>query len=148
MREITIPEIINSLNSRPCFYQETIEARILNGRAEVNLSTPFTKLIKEAARCSFYSSDIIYDIEGINDRIEHFNLDNEDNYSPILIAFRKMGVDGNNFVLSRTRECSQNLKYSVAFPPDYFSIFVFEFRKDEKYSDLGYVNIVIRAYYI
>ena len=144
MRNISINDIIRKFDNRPPFFSETIDARF----DSVNLSSTFTAMIKEAARCNYYSSDLFYDMQAINDKIENFNTNEDESYTPILVAMRKMGVDGNSFILSRVNDASARYEHAIIFPSEYFSIFIIEFHKDNEYSDLGYYKIEVRAYHI
>lgn len=145
-RNINIPAIVHELVRYCAFYEETTGAYVGKNGIDINLSSAFTTMIKEAARCNRYSSDVIYDIQAINNRLETFNYNNENSYEPIVIAFRKDGVDGNGFILSRVSDASANAQYSIHFPKDYFSMFSLEFVKDDDYP--GYVNIKIRGVHV
>lgn len=99
-------------------------AQVYRGELCANLSDLFTSLIKDAARCNRYSSDVIYSIEEINNICK--NYDEEEEYPPVLIACRKDGVDHASFILSRCEENCYNVYkeyfafYSVEFIPDGF----------------------------
>jgi len=85
---------------------ENVQISPYNGSVMYNPSAMFSQLIKDAARCNYYNSDIFYDLKAIYDRLEAFKTPEEDpHYSdPIWLGFRKMGVDGTSFVLSRIGE--------------------------------------------
>lgn len=70
-----------------------------SGRLEVNLSDIGSKLIKDAARCNGYNYDVYYDLRAINNAMENFNPKKE--FTPMWIGFRKLGVDGTDYVLLR-----------------------------------------------
>lgn len=93
---MTSKELYNKLKSHKT---ETLTAQLLQNGLSVNMSSFYTKLIKDAARCSNYSSDVVYDIQGINKRLENFNP--EEDYEPIWIGFRRQGVDHAGYILSR-----------------------------------------------
>lgn len=63
----------------------------------VNMVDAFNRLIKDAARCNAYNSDVYYDIKSINEMLENFKP--EEIPEPIWIGFRRMGVDGTSYVL-------------------------------------------------
>ena len=94
-----------------------------------NTSWMFSTLIKDAARCNNYNSDIYYDLKYIDKRLENFNPDEE--FEPIWIGFRKMGVDGTSFVLCKCNDSgcygtlSQNYfaLYSISIEPKEYGNF-------------------------
>lgn len=147
-KEINVNTITEEIMGRFGFFEEKLEARITSNGFGVNLSSVFTAMIKEAAKCNRYSSDLIYDIDGINSRLEHFDYEDEESYSPILVACRKDGVDGNNFILQRVTEASRNCEYAICFPKDYFSVFAITFGKQEEYADLGYLDIHVKGIHV
>lgn len=70
-----------------------------------NMSTAYTWMIQAAGKCRFYASDLLYDIEAIEEMINRFArniLDGIENEAYIrYIAVRDMGVDSNNFIHSK-----------------------------------------------
>ena len=147
-REINYNTIAEEVNNRIGFFEEKLEARInSDGRIDVNMSSAFTAMIKEAAKCNRFSSDLIYDIQKVNERLEHFYPFEEESYSPILIACRKDGVDGNGFILPRVQDASRNCAYAICFPADYFSVFAVSFKQSEDF-DLGYVDIKVKGIHV
>lgn len=66
----------------------------------LNLSSIFTELIKESAKCKGYASDIVYDIYDIMKSVENRTLKSEVKY----FGFRDYGVDYETFILLRTNE--------------------------------------------
>jgi hypothetical protein len=146
-REINVNTIAEEVMSRLGFFEEKIEARVTANGIDVNLSSSFTAMIKEAAKCNRFSSDLVYDIQIINERLNFFDLYDEESYSPILIACRKDGVDGNGFILSRVENASQNCAFAICFPEHYFSVFAITFTKSEDF-DLGYVNIHVKGVHV
>lgn len=146
-REINVNTITEEVMSRLGFFEEKIEARVTANGIDVNLSSSFTAMVKEAAKCNRFSSDLIYDIQTINARLNLFDLFDEECYSPILIACRKDGVDGNGFITSRVENASRNCAFAICFPENYFSVFAITFEKSE-YSDLGYVNIHVKGVHV
>lgn len=73
--------------------------QILTDGLSVNISDIFTRLIKDAARCNSYSSDVFYDLQKIEETIRNYR--NFAEVEPIFVGFRRHGVDGNLFILSR-----------------------------------------------
>ena len=146
-RVISVDTITKEIGAFPD-YEKKMEARIINGHVEVNMSDVYSSLIKEAARCNYYSSDVIYDIDGINKRLNSFDINDEDSFAPILICFRKMGVDGNSYAITRITEASRGMRHGIQFPNDYFSVFAITFEKDSEYFNLGYINIKVVGRYV
>ena len=148
-REITICTIAEEvINKQVCFFESRLEGRAGTNGIDINMSDVYSAMIKEAAKCNYYASDLIYDIEHIKDRLEHFDIFDEDSYMPILVACRKSGVDGNSYILSRTQEASRGCEYAICFPSDYFSVFAVTFAKSEEWSDLGYVDIYVKGIHV
>lgn len=146
-KEINVNTITEEVMSRLGFFEEKIEARVTANGIDVNLSSSFTAMIKEAAKCNRFSSDLIYDIQTINSRLSSFDLFDEESYSPILIACRKDGVDGNGFITSRVEDASRNCAFAICFPGSYFSVFAVTFEKTED-IDLGYVDIHVKGIHV
>lgn len=87
------------------YYYERITGQ---RKLEVNMSSTYTQLIKEAGRCNRFSSDVIYDIQTMEDAWKSFDPEAE---MPLFICgFRKDGVDGRSFVESR---CNGSTRYSL-----------------------------------
>ena len=94
-----------------------------------NTSSIFSQLIKDAARCNGYNSDVYYDLKGIDQRLESYNPDKE--FDPVWIGFRKLGVDGTAFVLSR---CDDKESVFVNLDRTYFALYSFMIEKnDDRY---------------
>lgn len=129
-------------HAAPHYKEESCGSFCHNGKLEINLSTEFTQLIREAARCNRYASDIIYDIGSVNDALEHFNVDND---LPVFaMGFRRDGVDGNGFILSRL-----NNEYGGEISRlgrEYFAIYFMEIVRDAEYHD--YFKVETRGYHI
>jgi len=94
-----IDEAVKTLN---IVRHNTERGEIRNGKVDINLSTGFTWLIQSAGQCRFYSSDLLYDIESINDAIQSCAdsiLVGDSSFERIFyLGFREMGVDGNSFI--------------------------------------------------
>ena len=110
-------------------------AFVHNGKLDINLSSEFTQLIREAARCNRYASDIIYDIGNVNDKLSNFNLDDYSEFDlPIFaMGFRRDGVDGNSFILSRLNNSHNGSMYGLY--KEYFAIYFMEVVRDKDYPD-------------
>ena len=125
-----IRDIMNYFgNNRPDFEMETTAQFVHGSGLEANLSSEFSQLIKEAARCNYYNSDIVYDIQRIQHTMEAFNPGNDGDLPVVAMGFRKMGVDGNEFIMSRLEgDCYNAYK-------EYFAIYFVEVKRHDKYND-------------
>ena len=139
----TIRDIMNHLNGRFSCYESEVSAQSVCGRLEANLSSEFSEFIKEAAKCHHYASDVIYDIGSVNSMMEHFNPGdypntkvNDGNLPVIALGFRKMGVDGNSFILSRLDGNCYNID------KEYFAVYFVEVRRDGDYQDWWKIHTV------
>lgn len=72
-----------------------------NGKLQVNMSYIYSKLVKEAAKCKQFASDIIYDIAAIEDNISGIQ---ECVTSNTVIGFRELGTDGNTYMRNRVKK--------------------------------------------
>ena len=127
---MTISEIINKLH---VISTTTESARWSDyeQKIAVNMSTIYTKLIKDAARCNCYSSDLLFDIQMFEDRLK------SGEPCAIYLGFRKMGVDGENFIVSR---CNNGASvYS-----EYFALYRLELWPDEEGA--GSYKVVLTEY--
>ena len=91
---------------------------------DFNTSDMFSRLIKDAARCNNYNSDIYYDLSYIDDRLKHF--EPAEDFEPIWIGFRKMGVDCTSFVLTRVNDESMYGSLSN----NYFALYSISVERD------------------
>lgn len=66
-----------------------------SGKYGINLSSEISFLIKEAAKCDYYASDLIYNIQSLMEAVEAGNEHFE------WFGFRDMGVDHYAFIKSR-----------------------------------------------
>ena len=105
---------------------------------DFNTSDMFTRLIKYAARCNGYNSDIYYDLSYIDDRLKHF--EPADDFEPIWIGFRKMGVDCTSFVLTR---CNNESTYG-SLSLNYFALYSLSVERTEE----GFFNVYLNEYYV
>ena len=105
---------------------------------DFNISGLFSILIKDAARCNRFNSDIYYDMQIIEERMKTFNPEEE--FEPIWLGFRKNGVDHTGFVL-----CKANDKQTYGtLPNNYFALYVItvEKQKNELY------DVILNEYYV
>ena len=84
---------------------------------DFNQSDLFSRLIKDAARCNGYNSDVFYDLKYIDERMKEFNPNEV--FDPIWIGFRKLGVDNTDFVLCR---CDDEYTYG-SMSSNYFALY-------------------------
>ena len=93
----------------------------------------FTQLIKDAARCNDYSSDIVYDLNDITKRFSEFNP--EKGFQTKYIGFRKLGVDSETFISSK-------ISQGTSVYHEYFAFYTIEVNHDEG----NYYNVVFTEY--
>lgn len=115
-----------------------VYAHVGKTKLVANMSSIYTKLIKEAGRCNRFSSDIIYDINYIEEQMELYP--EIRNFEPILIGFRKDGIDNSNFVLSR---CNEN-PYEVY--NDYFALYSLTLEDDPSPVYPDFKTFVLTGY--
>lgn len=60
----------------------------------INMSSIYTALIKEAAKCDNYASDVLYDIKHVEEEL----YENMKETSRVFFGFRDMGVDHNDYI--------------------------------------------------
>lgn len=106
--------------------QNTID-RLASGEHSVCTANMYTVLIKEAAKCQNYSSDVLYDIQYIENLLKQTDVILPSN---IYFGFRKLGVDGFEFI--RKRICLPEI-----FPEDspkvedaYFAMYIISLSED------------------
>lgn len=95
-----------------------------NRQKDMNLSSIFTELIKQAAVCEAYSSDICYEIHEIMSAMDG-KIDPACIFKTYMFGFREFGVDHDNFIKCRL-EGSPNCDprkiyrriYLLRFEPD------------------------------
>lgn len=105
----------------------------------VNLSSEFSELIKQAARCNRYSSDILYDIGSVKDAMKTWTGEK----TLFVFGFRRDGVDGNSFVLSRVNNECRDI-YDIY--KLYFAIYFMEVKEDVEYS--SFYKVETNGYYL
>lgn len=101
--------------------------QILSDGINANMSSIWTALIKEAARCNRYSSDILIDIRSIENKMKGREIADGDKW---YFGFRKDGVDHAAFI--ETRLDNGNNLYR-----DYFALYMLE-AKEGEYSDMEF----------
>lgn len=146
--EVNAQVIAKDLGKYNPFFEKEIEARIVNGHTEAGMDAVYTAFIKEAAKCSYYASDLFYSLKEIDKRLETFDLDNEECFKPILVGIRKSGVDGTDYVTIRSMEASMSCAYAICYPADYLSVFAITFERDREWGDLGYFKIKVVGKYV
>lgn len=72
-----------------------------NDKLQMNMSYIYSKLIKEAAKCKQFASDIVYDIANIEDSISEIQ---ECKTNNIVIGFRESGTDSNTYMKNRVKK--------------------------------------------
>lgn len=86
----------------------------------INMSSIWTELIKEAAKCDSYSSDVLIDIDAVREKLASGKPEDFTYY----FGFRDNGVDHEAFIRNRGSEGYRRiLSLSVTY---------------EKYGDTGY----------
>jgi len=115
-----------------------LTAQLLGNGLNVNMSGVYSQLIKEAARCNNYNSDVVYDIEDIMDRLKEFRAGDE--WKPIFIGFRRHGVDGTSFVLSRIGKLEN--RYNVIYD-EYFALYAVDVEQESE----GWYKVNFCTYY-
>lgn len=142
----TLEDIREYFGSRGANYHSETSAQCIQKygswtekRMETNLSSEFSELIRQAARCNRYGSDLIYDINNVNDAMETWTGEK----TLFVFGFRRDGVDGNSFVLSRVNnECKEIYNIHNL----YFAIYFVEVKEDEGYTD--FYKVVTDGYYL
>ena len=89
-------KLLYSANEKKSYLAQLTESGLV-----FNTSELYSILIKEAARCNSYNSDILYDIETIESRFHTYS---GKEFEPIFIGFRKLGVDGTSYVILRLKD--------------------------------------------
>ena len=109
-------------------------------RMDANLSSEFSELIKQAGRCNRYASDLIYDINNVNESLETWTGEK----TLFVFGFRRDGVDGNSFVLSRVNnECKEIYNIHKL----YFAIYFMEVKEYKEYN-MDFHKVVTDGYYL
>ena len=129
---MTVNDLIQRLH---CSKSEKYTGQILADGVSVNLSGFYTQLIKDAARCNSYSSDIVYSINEINEKLKEYPKTRT--FESVWIGFRKHGVDHGSFVLSHVEDDPYKV-YS-----EYFALYSVEVEPD----GYGFVQVVIKEYW-
>lgn len=122
---------------KPSVTEVKEHVQVLADGISCNLSDFYTKLIKDAARCNNYSSDIVYDINGINEKLEAYR--NGQEFEPVWIGFRRYGVDGTTYILSVINE-----QPDFQLHQRYFAIYSVMVEDD----DPGWCKIIINEYWM
>lgn len=79
----------------------------------INISSIIDTVITNAGRfCERYASDILFDLNYINDIIKNYNPNQPEEYI-ICFGIRRDGVDGNEFLKSRLKNDFRNNLYRI-----------------------------------
>lgn len=118
----------------------------LNARGnDFNISDLFTDLIKDAARCNRFSSDLYYDLCEISGSLNAYVAD--DDWDPVFIGFRRDGVDGTGLVLARAEEKANDMRsrgFKSTFIPDcYFALYAIEVTTVDEHE----AKMLVRQYW-
>ena len=130
---MTIQELFEKLSPSKT---ENIRGQVLADGLSVNISDIFTRLIKDAARCNSYSSDVYYDLQKIEEMVRNYR--NFAEVEPIFIGFRRHGVDGNSFILSRIGDKPYNVHR------EYFALYSLTIEQEEH----GWATVVFNEYWM
>ena len=121
----TMTDLFNKLTPMSV---DVYTAQRVDDALSVNYSSIFCKLIKDAARCNNYQSDIFYTLKDIYDRLSDFNPEtNPEILNPIWVGFRKMGVDSNSFIYCRIAEGDR----LSALYQEYFALYCVRIENDQ-----------------
>ena len=105
---------------------------VANGEGTItsyNISEVLTTLIKASARCDHHSSDILYDIEELNENIKNSKPgESKTQY----FGIREHGVDGMNFITSREMEYPYIVLYRAKIINSYDFITVSLYKLTER----------------
>lgn len=111
-------------------------AQLLSDGLSVNLSDAFSKLIKDAARCNGYNSDVYYDLRTIDTAMKEFDPHKE--FTPIWIGFRKLGVDGTSYILCK----ADNEAFYGSLSANYFALYSLTVENDHD----DFYHVVLNEY--
>jgi hypothetical protein len=131
--KLSSQELFNII--KPCS-RKTYLAQLTDNGLGFNPTDMFSTFVKEAARCNEYNCDVIFDIEHL---IERFNSYRGEEFEPVWIGFRKLGVDGTDYVLLR-------LEYEIpwiSLTKEYFALYSVSLEHNE-YEEL--YNVILNKY--
>lgn len=106
----------------------------------LNLSGIWSLLIKEAAKCESYASDLMYDYETVQENLKDVQHGDSDGFEK-WFGFRNYGVDGNSFVESRIGDCV----YITDIRREYNALYKLAVQADAE-STCGYFTAVLTEY--
>lgn len=116
----------------------TYNAQLTENGLNCNLSSLFTHLIKDAARCNSYSCDVYFEMRAIENICNNF--DPEKIPDPIWIGFRKLGVDCTYDIFHRLN----NEPMYGTLSQNYFMLYRITFEKE---CD-NFYKVVVNEYYV
>lgn len=131
--KLTSQELFNAI--KPFSRTEYLAQLTENGLA-FNPSDLYSTFIKEAARCNKFNSDVIFDIENLSER---FHIYSGKEFEPVWLGFRKLGVDGTDYVLLRL----ENELPWVSLTREYFALYSVSL---ELKNYEGLYNVVLNKY--
>jgi len=111
-------------------------AQLTDNGLSFNPVDMFSTFIKEAARCNDYNGDIIFDIEYLTERFISYR---GEEFEPVWIGFRKLGVDGTDYVLLRL----ENDIPWISLTKEYFALYSVSLEHNE-YE--GLYNVILNKY--
>lgn len=123
-----------NLHPTPTGTPMTETAQLLADGLSVNMSSIYTRLIKDAARCNSYSSDLIISLEFLDEKLRNFNP--REPWTPEIFGFRKMGVDHRAFVESRCEKPGDLLR-------EYFALYSLDIHPTD-YE--GFYDVILTEY--
>lgn len=106
----------------------------------LNLSGIWNLLIKEAAKCESFASDLLYDYETVQKNLEDIQHGGSDGFEK-WFGFRDYGVDGNSFVKSRIENC----RYISDIRHEYNALYKLTVQADQE-STCEYFTAVLTEY--
>lgn len=134
MMTTTDNDILKEAVSKMIIRKQTVyPCTLMEGGLNVWESGMFTQLIREAARCNDYSSDVVYDLNDISEKFRTF--DPKHGFDTKYIAFRKLGVDSESFIRCK-------IKRGTSLYNEYFAFYTIDVLPDEG----NYYNVVFREY--
>lgn len=78
-------------------------------RVSINMSSIYTALIKEAAKCENYASDVLYDIKHVEEEL----YENMKETSNVFFGFRDMGVDHKEYIKLHVEDYNLEETYRI-----------------------------------
>lgn len=118
---------------------ERVYCQILANGILYNPSEFYTKLIRDAARCNRFSSDVVFSIDEIREAFREYKSGKE--FEPIWIGFRRHGVDHADFIMSKIACSSKGID---VLEDEYFALYSIDVESD----DPGWCYVIINEYWM